>query len=135
MELVAWLFVYSDLSVSSQEVSQFWLQVEHVVLQEGDLSGIVYSMDPSDHLAISQFEGLRVDAGDGEEDGPITPSSILEGQMHFRGSSCSSNGSTREDSEAVVKKKEKKGSSSGIVPKLMLSLSRRKGAPQRAPFS
>ncbi|XP_058072123.1 protein RGF1 INDUCIBLE TRANSCRIPTION FACTOR 1 [Magnolia sinica] len=114
-------------------------KVDHVVQQGDDLSSILYRFDESD-FAFSQFEGLRMDGSDLiEDDDQITPSSILEDPIQFKGSSCSSNNSgahmrgnvgNAEDSEVV---KRKKGS--GFLPNIVLSLSRRKGAPHRSPLS
>ena len=109
-------------------------QVDHLVLQEEDLSGILYRFDESD-FTISQFEGLRMDGSEViDDDGQIMRSSILEDpEMQCRGSSCSNNSDSvmSHEPEVVAKKKKK-----GILPGIMLSLSsRRKGAPQRAPLS
>lgn len=105
-------------------------KVDHVLLEGGDLSDILYRFDESD-FAFSQFEGLRMDGSDLiEDDGQITPNSILEDPLHYKDSSCSSDThSNRVDSEM----KKKKGS--GFLPNIVLSLSRRKGAPHRSPLS
>lgn len=113
---------------------QSFKQVDHLVLQEEDLSGILYRFDESD-FTISQFEGLRMDGSEViDDDGQMMPSSILEDhELQYRDSSCSNNSDSvmSHSTEAVVKKKNK-----GILPGIMLSLgSRRKGAPQRAPLS
>ncbi|XP_050234104.1 protein RGF1 INDUCIBLE TRANSCRIPTION FACTOR 1 [Mercurialis annua] len=111
-------------------------KVDHLVDQEEDLSAIIYRINESD-FAFSQFEGLRMDGSEiFDDDGHTTPSSILEDQMQFKGSSCSSD--TIGDSEisqvSEVVKRKKKGS--GFIPGFVLSLSsRRKGAPHRAPLS
>ncbi|KAL6201700.1 hypothetical protein ACLB2K_025412 [Fragaria x ananassa] len=108
-------------------------KVDHLVLQEEDLSGILYHFDESD-FTISQFEGLRMDGSEvTDDDDQRMPSSILEDpEMQYRGSSCSNSDSVMSREPEVVFKKKKKG----ILPGIMLSLSsRRKGAPQRAPLS
>ncbi|XP_043699026.1 protein RGF1 INDUCIBLE TRANSCRIPTION FACTOR 1-like isoform X1 [Telopea speciosissima] len=109
-------------------------KVDHVVFQGGDLSSILYRFDESD-LTASQFEGLRMDGSDLLDDGQINPNFILEEDpLQFKGSSCSSNtrGNTgmSQNSEGVKKKK-----GSGFLPGIVLSLSRRKGAPHRSPLS
>lgn len=109
------------------------MQVDHMVYQGEDLSSITYRLDESE-FALSRFEGLRMDTDD---DGQITPNSILENPLHFQGSSCSSHemgssGISHGAAEVVKKKKKNKG----FLPGMMLSLSnRRKGAPQRSPLS
>ncbi|OVA05555.1 zinc finger protein [Macleaya cordata] len=110
-------------------------KVDHVVLQGGDLSSILYRFDESD-FAFSQFEGLRMDGSDiTEDDDQITPNSILEDPLSFKGSSCSSNSRSNsgisQDSSDLVKKKK----GNGFLPGIVLSLSRRKGAPHRSPLS
>ncbi|KAG9438978.1 hypothetical protein H6P81_019143 [Aristolochia fimbriata] len=135
-------------------------KVEGVVDHGGNLSSILHMRrgEAEPEWAFSEFEGLRMDGTDAEEEEEeeedegetTTPSSVLEGStttlqyMTTRGSSCSSTSSNTarfmgganlqgfsEDSE-VVKKKKKNG---GLLPKIMISLSRRKGAPQRSPLS
>ncbi|XP_010260630.1 PREDICTED: uncharacterized protein LOC104599692 [Nelumbo nucifera] len=107
-------------------------KVDHVAVQGGDLSSILYRFDESD-FAFSQFEGLRMDGSDLlEDDGQITPNSILEDPLDFKGSSCSSNPQRGNSNSEVVKKKK----GSGFLPGIVLSLSsRRKGAPHRSPLS
>lgn len=107
------------------------VQVDYLVRRAGeDVSSILYKFDESD-FAISQFEGLRMESSSSEivdEDGQITPNSILENPLQGKGGSSSS-----EDPHLTRKKKKK---SSGFLPGMVLSLSnRRKSAPQRAPFS
>ena len=108
-----------------------------MVCQGEDLSSIIYRFDESD-FAYSQFEGLRME----DDEGQITPNSILEDPLQFKGSSCSSNetmgnSGISQDTEAAaaaVRKKKKK--STGFLPGIVLSLSsRRKGAPHRSPLS
>ncbi|KAF5729220.1 PLATZ transcription factor family protein [Tripterygium wilfordii] len=113
-------------------------KVDHLVYQGEDLSSIIYKFNESD-FAFSQFEGLRMDGSEITEDygGQITPSSILEDPLQYRGSSSCSN-NTMDNSaisrDAIPKKKKKNGS--GFLPGIVLSLgSRRKGAPHRAPLS
>ena len=105
--------------------------------QGEDLSTILHRIDESD-FAFSQFEGLRMDCPDLIEDhDQITPNSILEDPLQYKGSSCSNEtiGNSEislRDTEVVRKKKKGSGFLGGIV----LSLSnKRKGAPQRAPLS
>ena len=104
--------------------------------QGEDLSTILHSIDESE-FAFSQFEGLRVDGPELIDEDQITPDSILEDPLEYKGSSCSNetignSEITLRDIEAVRKKKKGSGFLGGIV----LSLSnKRKGAPQRAPLS
>ncbi|OAY76130.1 hypothetical protein ACMD2_23876 [Ananas comosus] len=123
-------------------------KVDHVMLQGEDLSSILFRFDESD-FAFSRFENLRMDSSDLiEDDGQITPNSILEHPYHYNGSSGSSNGgsgggsgggggggrSTSRKGEASEVQKRKKGG--GFFPQIVLSLSnRRKGAPHRSPLS
>ncbi|MQM15972.1 hypothetical protein Taro_048923 [Colocasia esculenta] len=110
-------------------------KVDHVVLQGQDLSSILYRFLDSD-FSFSHFETLRVDgpdAGAADDDGQITPNSILEGPRNHRGcsggSSNSSGGKGSSDSSGDCGGKKKGG---GFLPQLVVSLSnRRKGAPQR----
>ncbi|OMO92379.1 hypothetical protein COLO4_17633 [Corchorus olitorius] len=105
-------------------------KVDHMVDQGEDLSTILHRIDESD-FAFSQFEGLRVDGPESIEDDQITPNSILEDPLQYKGSSCS-NGNSQVSSDVVRKKKKGSGFLGGIV----LSLNnKRKGAPQRAPLS
>ncbi|KAA8537188.1 hypothetical protein F0562_029680 [Nyssa sinensis] len=112
-------------------------KVNHMVYQGEDLSSIIYKLDESDY-GLSQFEGLRMDGSELlDDDGQITPNSILEDPLQYKGSSCSSNamGNSGISHEPEVVKKKKKGSS-GFLPGIVLSLSsRRKGAPHRSPLS
>lgn len=106
------------------------IQVDYLVCRAGeDVSSILYKFNESD-FAISQFEGLRMESSSSEivdEDGQITPNSILENPLQCKGGSSSS-----EDPHLIRKKKK----STGFLPGMVLSLSnRRKSAPQRAPFS
>ncbi|KAI6704816.1 hypothetical protein NL676_007778 [Syzygium grande] len=106
-------------------------KVDYLVCRAGeDVSSILYKFNESD-FAISQFEGLRMESSSSEivdEDGQITPNSILENPLQCKGGSSSS-----EDPHLIRKKKKK---STGFLPGMVLSLSsRRKSAPQRAPFS
>ncbi|XP_042477898.1 uncharacterized protein LOC122059267 isoform X2 [Macadamia integrifolia] len=132
-------YVYHDvvrLDDLEKLIDCSYIQVDHVVFQGGDLSSILYRFDESD-LAASQFEGLRMDGSDLLDDGQITRNFILEEEdpLQLMGSSCSSN--TRDSSgmsqNSEVVKKKKKGS--GFLPGIVLSFSRRKGAPQRSPLS
>ncbi|XP_072963324.1 protein RGF1 INDUCIBLE TRANSCRIPTION FACTOR 1-like [Typha angustifolia] len=105
-------------------------KVDHVMLQGEDLSSILFRFDETD-FSFSHFENLRMDSSDLlEDDGQITPNSILEDPLHYNGCSGSSNGS-RGNSRRGERKK-----SSGFFPQIVLSLSnRRKGAPHRSPLS
>ncbi|KAH8521263.1 hypothetical protein H0E87_002354 [Populus deltoides] len=100
-----------------------------------DLSAILYRIDESD-FAFSQFEGLRMDSSEIiDDEGQITPSSILENPLQYRGSSCSSDimGSSGTAHEPEVLKKKGKN---GFLQGNFFSLSsRRKGSPHRAPLS
>ncbi|RZC45401.1 hypothetical protein C5167_038338 [Papaver somniferum] len=112
-------------------------KVDHVVLQGGDLSSILYRFHESD-FEFSQFEGLQMDGSDITEEDDTTPNSILEDHpLGFKNSSCSSNNSrnnsgiSQDSSVGLVKKKK----GNGFFPGNVFSFSRRKGAPQRAPLS
>lgn len=126
-------------------------QVNHLVHQVGgSLSSILHRFDESE-FAITQFEGLRMDSSFEivvDEDGQITPNSILENPLVVQykqgGSSSSSEceinvaaGGGLDDPHLNSKRsRKKKGSGGGFIPGMVLSLgNRRKGAPQRAPFS
>nr|XP_010914314.2 uncharacterized protein LOC105039751 [Elaeis guineensis] len=111
-------------------------KVDHVVLQGEDLSSILFRFDESD-FAFSHFENLRMDSSDLiEDDGQITPNSILEDPLQYKGCSGSSNsgrGSSGRVEDTEVPKRKKGG---GFFPQIVLSLSnRRKGAPHRSPLS
>ncbi|KAJ4702656.1 PLATZ transcription factor family protein [Melia azedarach] len=109
-------------------------KVDYMVYQGQDLSSILYRIHESD-FAFSQFEGLRMDGSEIiDDDGQITPNSILEDPLQYKNSSCSNTnmGSSGISHEPMVVNKKKKG----FLPGIVLSLSnRRKGAPQRAPLS
>nr|XP_019711161.1 uncharacterized protein LOC105059979 [Elaeis guineensis] len=112
-------------------------KVEHVLLQGEDLSTILFRFNQSD-FAFSHFESFRMDSTDLiEDDGQITPNSILEDPLQYKGSSGSSNGgrgSSRRPEDSEVPKRKKGGG--GLLPQIVLSLSnRRKGAPHRSPLS
>ncbi|KAK6254218.1 hypothetical protein QUC31_015938 [Theobroma cacao] len=111
-------------------------KVNHLVDQGEDLSTILNKIDESD-FAFSQFEGLRVDGPELTDDDQITPNSILEDPLQYKGSSCSNetvaNSEISVRDTQVVRKKKKGG---GFLGGIVLSLSnKRKGAPQRAPLS
>ncbi|XP_048228538.1 uncharacterized protein LOC8263599 isoform X2 [Ricinus communis] len=132
-------YVYHDvvrLGDLEKLIDCSYIQVDHLVDQGEDLSAVLYRFDESD-FAFSQFEGLRMDGSEIiDEDSHIPPSSILEDQVQFKGSSCSNETMANSgiSQEAEVVKRKKKGS--GFIPGFVLSLSsRRKGAPHRAPFS
>ncbi|GLT98851.1 hypothetical protein SLE2022_163280 [Rubroshorea leprosula] len=109
-------------------------KVDHLVDQGEDLSTILYRIDESD-FAFSQFEGLRVDVPEMMDDDQITPNSILENPLQYKGTSGSNENVGNSEisrGKEVVRKKKGTGFLGGIV----LSLNnRRKGAPQRAPLS
>lgn len=108
------------------------VQVDHVVMQGGDLSDILLYR-AGDELPFPRFENLHV--GDANA-GPATPNSILEDPAHRRGGSGGSSGNAGNGDggggEEVVKRKK----GGGFLPQIMLSLgSRRKGAPHRSPLA
>lgn len=60
-----------------------------MVYQGEDLYGILHRFDESD-FSYSQFEGLRVDGLEGiDEDGQITPNSVVEDPSQFNKGSSS----------------------------------------------
>ncbi|KAL3523088.1 hypothetical protein ACH5RR_015922 [Cinchona calisaya] len=111
-------------------------KVDYMVYQGVDLSEMLYRLEESD-FAVSQFERLHMDSSELlDDDGQITPNSILEDPLEYRGSTCSytSMGNSGISVEPEMVKKKKNGS--GFLPGIMLSLSnRRKGAPHRSPLS
>ncbi|KAL6603124.1 hypothetical protein ACP70R_043485 [Stipagrostis hirtigluma subsp. patula] len=126
-------------------------KVDHVMMQGGDLSNILYvpGGPPDLGCGFPRFENLRVDGGGGGFDddhaGQVTPNSILEDPLqrgNGGGSASASGGSStgsarnaRRGGDDVVPRK-KKGGGGGFFPQIVLSLSnRRKGAPHRAPLS
>lgn len=119
-------------------------KVEHVVMQGTDLSSILFRFDESE-FAFSHFESLRMDGSDLLDDdgggGQITPNSILEDPLQYKGSAGGSSadggrgGAGRND---APKRKKSGGTGTGrsFFPGIVLSLSnRRKGAPHRSPLS
>ncbi|KAM7500388.1 hypothetical protein LguiA_024802 [Lonicera macranthoides] len=132
-------YVYQDvvrLGDLEKLIDCSYIQVDHMVYQGEDLSSILYRFNESD-FAYSQFEGLQMDGSEIlDDDGHITPNSILEDPLHYNGSSCSSHamGNLGISQGPEVVKKKKKGS--GFLSGIDLSLgSRRKGAPHRSPLS
>lgn len=126
-------------------------QVDRVVVQGRDLSGVLCRLDESEE-AFSHFESLRVDASDhpdADDDGQNTPSSILDGPLRLRRnatiSAASSNSSGApaaariscgSSADCATLQKKKKGAAAAFLPQIVLSLgSRRKGAPHRSPLS
>lgn len=115
--------------------------MDRVMMQGQDLSSILHRFSQSD-FAFSRFDGL-------EDDGRITPNSILEDPLQYN--NTGSGGTTGSSEDLAVeeingrnknKKKEKHGKSSsngggGFLPQIVMSLSnRRKGTPpQRSPLS
>uniref|UniRef100_A0A453T049 Uncharacterized protein n=1 Tax=Aegilops tauschii subsp. strangulata TaxID=200361 RepID=A0A453T049_AEGTS len=127
------------------------MQVDHVMMQGGDLSNILYMSGEPDVACFPRFENLRVGSGSADilddgcaTGGQITPNSILEDPMHhYGGSSYRSGGSSRNargfdaaasvDVPIPVPRKKKSG---GFFPQIVMSLNnRRKGAPHRSPFA
>ncbi|XP_023001010.1 uncharacterized protein LOC111495276 [Cucurbita maxima] len=114
-------------------------KVDHMVYQGEDLCGILHRFDESD-FSYTQFEGLRGEGLKGlDEDGQITPNSMVEDSSQFNeGSSCSNindlNPTNVSSGTHIFKRKNK---SADFLPAgIVLSLSsRRKGAPQRSPLS
>lgn len=110
-------------------------KVDHVVSEGEDISSILYRFDDAD-FTFSHFENLPMDGHDlMDDEGTITPNSILEDPMQYEG--CSSNGSRGNSGISndveVVKRKKK---SSSYFPQIVISLgNRRKGAPHRSPLS
>ena len=126
------------------------MQVDHVTMQGGDLfntlqySGGVGGGDTTypDHLAFPQFENLRVDGSDLDDDtdgGQITPNSTLEDPtQHYGngGGASSDNGDTRAVVVARRGEAGKRKKGGGFFPQIVLSLgNRRKGAPHRSPLA
>uniref|UniRef100_A0A453T082 B box-type domain-containing protein n=4 Tax=Triticinae TaxID=1648030 RepID=A0A453T082_AEGTS len=126
-------------------------KVDHVMMQGGDLSNILYMSGEPDVACFPRFENLRVGSGSADilddgcaTGGQITPNSILEDPMHhYGGSSYRSGGSSRNargfdaaasvDVPIPVPRKKKSG---GFFPQIVMSLNnRRKGAPHRSPFA
>lgn len=104
-------------------------KVDHVLVQGMDISSILIRFDESE-FNFSHFDNLRMDSSDlMEDDGMITPNSILEDPIHYKGGSASDE---RRHEEPEVTKRKKK--SSGFFPFMSLG-SRRKGAPHRSPLS
>ncbi|KAL5200570.1 hypothetical protein ABZP36_021773 [Zizania latifolia] len=132
-------------------------KVDHVMMQGGDLSNILYMSGEPDHACFPRFENLRVDGGpdhcllpDDDVDGGhqvMTPNSILEDPLHhhhqfYGGGSGGSSNPRREAAAAppagadVPRKKKSGGGGGGFFPQIVLSLNnRRKGAPHRSPLA
>lgn len=109
-------------------------KVDHMVYQGEDLSRILCRFDVTD-FAFSQFEGLRMDGSEfADDDGQITPNSILEDSLQFKDSSGSDNG-TRHSRILYKPEIERKKKKNDFLPKFFSFGSRRKGAPQRSPLS
>jgi hypothetical protein len=126
------------------------MQVDHVTMQGGDLFNTLQyygggaTTDP-DHLAFPQFENLRVDGSDLDDDtdgGQITPNSTLEdptqqyGNGGGGGGASSDNCDTRAVGGARRSEAGKRKKGGGFFPQIVLSLgNRRKGAPHRSPLA
>ncbi|PAN04259.1 hypothetical protein PAHAL_1G052800 [Panicum hallii] len=125
-------------------------KVDHVTMQGGDLFNTLQyygggaTTDP-DHLAFPQFENLRVDGSDLDDDtdgGQITPNSTLEdptqqyGNGGGGGGASSDNCDTRAVGGARRSEAGKRKKGGGFFPQIVLSLgNRRKGAPHRSPLA
>ncbi|PUZ59587.1 hypothetical protein GQ55_4G054400 [Panicum hallii var. hallii] len=117
-------------------------KVDHVMVQGGDLSNILYvpggAPPPPDlGCGFPRFENLRVDGGCDDHPGQVTPDSTLEGPTQhggcYGGASASGSGG---GGGGVPRKKKTGGGGGGFFPQIVLSLgSRRKGAPHRAPLA
>uniref|UniRef100_A0A0E0GWT0 B box-type domain-containing protein n=1 Tax=Oryza nivara TaxID=4536 RepID=A0A0E0GWT0_ORYNI len=137
-------------------------KVDHVMMQGGDLSNILYmsggsSGEPDLAAGFPRFENLRVDGGGGGGGGGLsdddddhqvtTPNSILEDPLHhhhhhhqqyYGGGGSSNNGRSTSPAPttADVPRKKKSGGGGGFFPQIVLSLNnRRKGAPHRSPLA
>uniref|UniRef100_A0A0D9WT09 B box-type domain-containing protein n=1 Tax=Leersia perrieri TaxID=77586 RepID=A0A0D9WT09_9ORYZ len=124
-------------------------KVDHVMIQGGDLSNILYMSGEPDIACFPRFENLRVDGAGEEEDDDdrhqvMTPNSILEDPLHhhhqyYGGGGGSSNNIGRRDTttaDVVPRKKKGSGGGGGFFPQIVLSLNnRRKGAPHRSPLA
>ncbi|TVU08452.1 hypothetical protein EJB05_41857 [Eragrostis curvula] len=114
-------------------------KVDHVMMQGGDLSNILYAPGGPDlGCGFPRFENLRVDGFDDDvAAGQVTPNSILEDPLHRGGSSTGGSRNARRGGGGDdVPRKKKSGGGGGFFPQLVLSLgNRRKGAPHRAPLA
>ncbi|XP_062234163.1 protein RGF1 INDUCIBLE TRANSCRIPTION FACTOR 1-like [Phragmites australis] len=116
-------------------------KVDHVMMQGGDLSNIVYVPDLG--CGFPRFENLRVDGFDDDagQYGQVTPNSILEDPTQRTNGGSASGGSSNASRNARrgsddVPRKKKGGGGGGFFPQIVLSLgNRRKGAPHRAPLA
>jgi len=126
------------------------MQVDHVTMQGGDLFntlqyyGGVGGGDTTypDHLAFPQFENLRVDGSDLDDDtdgGQITPNSTLEDPTQHYGNGGGASSDTGDTRAVVVARRGEAGmrkKGGGFFPQIVLSLgNRRKGAPHRSPLA
>lgn len=124
-------------------------KVDHVMMQGGDLSNILYMSGEPDVACFPRFEDLRVGGGGSgssaylhvDNGGQVTPNSILEDtlamhhhQYHHYGINGGGSGSST--GSGAPKKKKGGGGGGGFFPKIVLSLNnRRKGEPHRSPFA
>ncbi|KVI08459.1 Protein of unknown function DUF597 [Cynara cardunculus var. scolymus] len=125
-------YVYQDvvrLDDLEKLIDCSFVQVDHMVYQEEDLSTVLCRFDATD-FAFSQFEGLQMD-----DDGHITSDSVLDDSMQFKDSSGSDSGMgiSRISYKPEVERTKKKRND--FLPKFFSFGSRRKGAPQRSPLS
>lgn len=116
------------------------------MMQGQDLAGILHRINDSDISFSGFFDGLEV-----EEEGGITPNSILQNPLRNDGGTGNGGSGSSVDVENNNSKKNKRSNkekkcsgsnntstaSAGFLPQIVLSLSnKRKGAaPQRAPLS
>ena len=116
------------------------LQVDHVMVQGGDLSNILYvpggAPPPPDlGCGFPRFENLRVDGDGGCDDDPgqVTPDSTLDGPTQ-QAAGCYGGSASGSSTSGGVPRRKKTGG--GFFPQIVLSLgNRRKGAPHRAPLA
>ncbi|KAK1612621.1 hypothetical protein QYE76_036294 [Lolium multiflorum] len=128
-------------------------KVDHVMMQGGDLSNILYMSGEPDLACFPRFENLHVGSSSADlldyDAAQVTPNSILEdptrryhessgvsggssnGGRHARRASVGTDQAAGAASDVPRKKK-----SGGFFPQIVLSLNnRRKGAPHRSPFA
>jgi hypothetical protein len=129
------------------------MQVDHVMMQGGDLSNILYMSGEPDLACFPRFENLHVGSSSADlldyDAGQVTPDSILEDPTrHYHESSGVSGGSSNggrharrasvgtDQAAGAASDVPRKKKSGGFFPQIVLSLNnRRKGAPHRSPFA